>query len=192
VGVGFAAGFGVGLGVAFGFGVGLGVGLGVGFGVGLGVGVGGAATVSVGGVTRMLSQVCPSPNVARKTYGHDPAGSLCDPLYETPAAKSVPVVWRTVDVPAIRSVTDCGAAPVVSVNWTANENVVAVVPEPGSAVPFRIVTVPHVRANAGPAPTPIADTRSAPTTARPVTRHALAPRSGAAARRHIPWAMPAA
>ncbi len=165
---------------------------GVGFGVGLGVGwaVGGAATVSAVGVTRMLSQVWPLPKVARKEYGHDPAGSLRDPLYSTPAAKSVPVVLRTIEVAAIRSVTDVGAAPVVSLNWTANENVVAVVPEPGLAVPFRIVSVPHVRASAGPTPNPTADTRSAPTRARPTTRHALAPPSGADARRPISWAMP--
>jgi len=108
----------------------------------------------------------------------------------TPAAKLVPVVWRAVDVPAIRSVTDFGAAPVVSVNSTANANVVAVVPEPGLAVPPWIVTVPHVRASAGPTPTPNADTSSTPTRARPVTRHALAPPPGAAARRPISWAMP--
>ena len=138
----------------------------------------------------MLSQVCPSPKVARKEYGHDPAGSFRDPLYSTPAAKLVPVVLRTVEVAAIRSVTDVGAAPVVSLNWTANENVVAVVPEPGLAVPLRIVTVPHVRASAGPTPNPKADTRSAPTRARPTTRHALAPPSGADARRPISWAMP--
>ena len=192
VAFGFGAGFGVGLGVGLGvgFGVGLGVGFGVGFGVGLGVGVGAAATVSAVGVTRMLSQVCPSPKVARKEYGHDPAGSLRDPLYSTPAAKLVPVVLRTVEVAAIRSVTDVGAAPVVSLNWTANENVVAVVPEPGLAVPLWIVTVPHVRASAGPTPNPKADTRSAPTRARPTTRHALAPPSGADARRPISWAMP--
>ena len=90
---------------------------------------------------------------------------------------------------AVRSVTDVGAAPVVSVNSTANANDVAVVPEPGLAVPPWIVTVPHVRASAGPTPTPSADTRSMPTRARPVTRLALAPPPGAAARRPIPWAM---
>ena len=57
------------------------------------------------------------------------------------------------------------------------------------AVPPWIVTVPHVRASAGPTPTPSADTRSTPTRARPVTRLAFAPPPGAAARRPIPWAM---
>jgi hypothetical protein len=46
----------------------------------LGVGVGAAATVTEVGVTRMLSHVWPSPNVARKKYGHVPAGSLRETL----------------------------------------------------------------------------------------------------------------
>jgi hypothetical protein len=70
----------------------------------------------------------------------------------TPAAKSEPDVSSVVHVSAIRSLTDCGAAPVVSTNETAKANVVAVVPDPGLAVPFWIVTVPHVRAIAGSIP----------------------------------------
>jgi hypothetical protein len=187
---GFWVGFGVGLGVGFGvgFGVGLGVGFGVGFGVGGGggggavggggVGVAGAVTVNDAGVTRMWSQIWPPLNVARKVYVQVPAGSFFEPVYVTPAANSDPFGWRSVHAPLMRSRTACGAVPVVSVTFTEKLNVVAVVPDPGLAAPLAIVSVPHVRARAAPAPIPMTDTRRAPTSESPTTRPFLGPPPG--------------
>jgi hypothetical protein len=66
---------------------------------------------------------------------------------------------------------------------------VAVVAVARLTVPFRIVTVPQVRARTGTVLMPMTDATSAPTRARPAARHALEPRPGAAARRPNPWAM---
>ena len=78
-------------------------------------------------------------------------------------------------------------------NVTLNRKVVAVVPDPGLAVPFWIVTVPvpfgQVRARAGPALNPIAATAIKPARASDPASHSLDRPKGATARRPNTWAM---
>jgi hypothetical protein len=96
----------------------------------------------------------------------------------TPAANPDPFGWRSVHAPLMRSRTDCGAVPDVSLTFTEKLNVVAVVPDPGVATPLPMVSVPQVRARAAPAPIPMTDTSRAPTSASPTTRPFLGPPPG--------------
>lgn len=117
-----------------------------------------------------------------------PAFSFREPLNVTPADQSDPVGVSRMAVSAMRSLTDVGASPVVSTNWTLNVNVVEVVPAPGVAVPLPIVTVPHVRASTGRTPTPSADRAIRPARAiQPAGRRLDRPR-GAMPHRRSAWA----
>ena len=60
-----------------------------------------------------------------------------------------PVGAIAVHEPATNTRTADGAVPVVSRTKTENVKLVAVVPDPGDAVPFVIVSVPQVRAWTG-------------------------------------------
>jgi hypothetical protein len=110
-------------------------------------------------------------------------------LNVTPLAKSDPVGCKTFEFSPINSLTDWGAAPVESRNQTAKVKVVAVVPDPGLAVPFRMVTVPQVCARTGSVSTRRAETANQPASARMPASHSLDRPRGATAGRPKGWAM---
>jgi hypothetical protein len=80
----------------------------------------------------------------------------------------VPVVDMFVHVPATKTRTDDGAKPFASLTRTEKLKVVAVVPDPGDAVPFQTASGPQGWARTGPAvQTSDATTKPASANARP-------------------------